>query len=74
MAMVGEGRHNEAVVPLPDLSHLAKEAGAAGAAVSGDGGGRTEININGDINASGYQEGKAAGRGLKDALRSANFD
>ena len=79
MAVVGEGQHTEAVVPLPDLSSMAHQAGAAGAmqmasAKSGqkDGG---DVNIYVDsIEANSRAEGRAAARGFKDELRSHNFD
>ncbi|WP_254535240.1 phage tail tape measure protein [Halomarina litorea] len=75
-AVVGEGRSKEAVIPLNDrgVGAMARAMEAANVQTSGGGGsggvtiGRVEVNAN------SRSEGRAAGRGFVDELRSANFN
>lgn len=66
-AVIGEAGDDEAVIPLNSrgADFMSRVMGAAG--------GGTKVEVQ-NIHASGYAEGRAAARGLKDELRSQNFD
>lgn len=76
-ALIGEGREDEAVLPLSKLNTMVERAARTGAqtATGGDtdgGGSSYEFHIT--IAANSEREGRLAGRGLTQELRSHNFN